>query len=297
MIDYDKVLAKPIIFVGPGRSGSTIISEFVLSHNQLGWPDNYLEWMPSVASTAWLTRLSQNRLWRVGGEKGQLNKTKFMNNYIPRPAEAWSFWQSITREDIDFSRGFLLQQRASSSEKNKIRRTLAKRVSRQGKQRLAMKFTGPARAEYLHSIFPDALFVNVVRDPTATVNSLLNVPFWQSQGRHELWWHGAYSSAEQRQFNAIKDDGIASTAFQLSKVLESNERELSKFSNQVLTVNYEDFVANPRAVTNRILAFCQLPNCEVVDAKVHNCRVRDQNKNSEKLTSIREQVLRYCGSN
>ncbi len=106
MIDYDKVLAKPIIFVGPGRSGSTIISEFVLSHNQLGWPDNYLEWMPSIASTAWLTRLSQNRFWRVDGEKGQLNKTKFMNNYIPRPAEAWSFWQSITREEIDFSRGF-----------------------------------------------------------------------------------------------------------------------------------------------------------------------------------------------
>ncbi|EHT4941091.1 hypothetical protein VV99796_03699 [Vibrio vulnificus] len=286
-------LSAPIIFIGPGRSGSTVISEFVMAHHSLGWPDNYCEWFPSLPSLAWLTRLTNNSLWHLSGEKAQLNHTLPLNNLLPRPAEAWPFWQKITRDEIDFSRGFLLHQRASAEEKQRIRRYLNQHLRAQGKPRLAMKFTGPGRVEYLSSIFPDALFINVVREPAATVNSLLKVPFWQAQGLHQLWWRGAYSSHELETYQQIRHDPVCSTAFQLSKILKTTEEEIARTKVKSLTVHYEDFVRDPQFIIHQIMHFCHLPPCERVRNKLRNSPIRDQNK-AAKVSGIAKRVSAWC---
>ena len=286
-------LSAPIIFIGPGRSGSTVISEFVMAHHSLGWPDNYCEWFPSLPSLAWLTRLTNNSLWYLSGEKAQLNHTLPLNNLLPRPAEAWPLWQKITRDEIDFSREFLLHQRASAEEKQRIRRYLNQHLRAQGKPRLAMKFTGPGRVEYLSSIFPDALFINVVREPVATVNSLLKVPFWQAQGLHQLWWQGAYSNRELETYQQIRHDPVCSTAFQLSKILKTTEEEIARTKVKSLTVHYEDFVRDPQFIVYQIMHFCHLPPCERVRNKLRNSPIRDQNK-AAKVSGIAKRVSAWC---
>lgn len=287
-------LANPIIFIGPGRSGSTIISEVILAHSQLGGPTNYTEWYPSVPALALLSRLTNNSLWSVNGVKAQLNKTLPFNNAIPRPAEAWSFWQKVTRSDIDFSRNFLLNKRASDSEKHKVHHALSLLLMLQGKPRLGLKLTGPGRIEYLHSIFPDAHFINVVRDPCATVNSLLNVPFWQQQGAKQLWWQGAYSSEELRAYQEIRHDPVAGTAFQLNKVLETTQREIENCGVKALTVQYEDFVANPVYTTRRILGFCHLSNDSRVARKLSECQVVDRNQRKLQNRVLATKVRQWC---
>ncbi|EJV9412992.1 sulfotransferase [Vibrio vulnificus] len=291
--DHHTRLSAPIIFIGPGRSGSTVISEFVMAHLSLGWPDNYCEWFPALPSLAWLTRLTNNSLWHLSGEKAQLNRTLPLNNLLPRPAEAWPFWQKITRDEIDFSRGFLLHQRASAEEKQRIRRYLNQHLRAQGKPRLAMKFTGPGRVEYLSSIFPDALFINVVREPAATVNSLLKVPFWQAQGLHHLWWRGAYSNHELETYQQIRHDPVCSTAFQLSKILKTTEEEIARTKVKSLTVHYEDFVRDPQFIVHQIMHFCHLPPCERVRNKLRNSPIRDQNK-AAKVSGIAKRVSAWC---
>jgi hypothetical protein len=47
-----------------------------------------------------------------------------------------------------------LDEKATQHEIKRIRSFLSKQVKYQGKKRLIMKFTGPARLEYLTSIFP-----------------------------------------------------------------------------------------------------------------------------------------------
>ncbi len=291
--DHQTRLSTPIIFIGPGRSGSTVISEFVMAHHSLGWPDNYCEWFPSLPSLAWLTRLTNNSLWYLSGEKAQLNHTLPLNNLLPRPAEAWPLWQKITRDEIDFSRGFLLHQRASAEEKQRICRYLNQHLRAQGKPRLAMKFTGPGRVEYLSSIFPDALFINVVREPAATVNSLLKVPFWQAQGLHQLWWQGAYSNRELETYQQIRHDPVCSTAFQLSKILKTTEEEIARTKVKSLTVHYEDFVRDPQFIVHQIMHFCHLPPCERVRNKLRNSPIRDQNK-AAKVSGIAKRVSAWC---
>lgn len=291
-----KSIANPIIFIGPGRSGSTIISEVVLAHRQLGGPSNYTEWYPSLPVLALLSRCVNNDYWLIHGVKAQLNTTMPFNHLIPRPAEAWSFWQKHTRSDIDFSRNFLINKRATSRERQNIHRAFARLLMLQGKPRLGLKLTGPGRIEYLHSLFPDAYFINVVRDPCATVNSLLNVPFWQQQGAKQLWWEGAYSSEELKTYQQIRYDPVAGTAFQLNKVLETTRREMEYCGVNALTIHYEDFIANPVYTTRKILGFCHLSNDSRVAQRLNTCQVINRNQQTCQNLALTNKVRQWCPS-
>ncbi len=277
MSNSDSRLAAPVIFIGPGRSGSTVISEIILAHETLAWPSNHQEYLPRTPLVNLLRPPFDNRYWRVLGEKGQLNRTRFLNCLLPFPAEAFPFWEHITRPEINFSRGFLLGEVADDGEKQRIRKAVSRIVAWQGKQRFSMKITGPGRIGYLQSIFPDARFVNVVRDPVATVRSLLAVPFWKDLGMHQLWWLGAYSDEEKAKFESIKHDPVAATAFQVSKVMKTTLEEAQRCDANMLTVHYEDFVANPQQSAREICSFLELPVSEVLHQKLQQTQVHDRN--------------------
>ncbi len=277
MSDQDAYLENPIIFIGPGRSGSTIISEFVMVHEQLAWPSNYLEMYPYADWSNYLRTVFDNSFWRITAEKGQINKTRLLNSYLPYPAEAYPFWERLSRDDIDFSRGFLLGDVATTDEKKKIRAVFADLVKAQGRERLALKTTGPGRIGYLQSIFPDAIFINVIREPAATVRSLLNVPFWKDLGMHQLWWTGAYSEAEKRYYQTIRHDAKLSTAFQLEKILCTTRQEAEQCNAGVTTIHYEDFVANPALTVEQILCITGLPPSKWIDQKLEATPVHNRN--------------------
>ena len=291
MQKIDSRLASPVIFIGPGRSGSTIISEIILAHESLAWPSNHQEYLPRTALVNLLRPLFDNRFWRVIGEKGQLNETRFLNCLLPLPAEAFPFWESLTRPGIDFSRGFLLGEVADESEKRRIRKAVARIVAWQGKQRFSMKITGPGRIGYLQSIFPDARFVNVVRDPVATVRSLLTVPFWKDLGMHRLWWTGAYSEDEIARFESLKSDPIAATAFQVNKVLQTTLMEAQTSNAKLLTVLYEDFVADPTATVEDICSFLNLSVSTTLQEKLRQTAVHDQNQRKAKPEETSAQAI------
>ena len=294
-------LSAPIVFIGPGRSGSTIISEIVLAHESLAWPSNHVELLPRLPVVNLLRPLFDNRFWRLIGEKGQLNQTRFLNSLLPLPAEAFPFWERISRSDLDFSRGFLLGERASDEERRRIRAEISRLVAWQGKQRFAMKLTGPARIGYLQSIFPDARFINIVRDPVATVRSLLEVPFWRDLGMHRLWWQGAYNSDELEHFETIRHDPVAVTAFQVGKVLEMTLVEARQCQARMLTVRYEDFVADPSSCIRTICDFAGLTLSSALQAKleqtaVHNRNRRKQRPEDDQASAIRRIVESQCAA-
>ncbi len=295
MNSREHLLRAPVIFIGPGRSGSTIISEFVLAHEDLAWPSNHLEWLPDQGWLNLLRPLFDNRYWRLLGEKGQLNRTRQFNNLLPRPAEAYPFWERITREGLDFSRGFLLGEQATPAERRRIRRRIARLVAWQGKKRFAMKITGPGRIAYLHSLFPDACFVNVVRDPAATVHSMLKVPFWQRQGMNQLWWRGGYSEQELARYKELRQDPVAGTAFQLAKVMETIREEAESVGARMLTVQYEDFIRAPGSTVREIMDFCSLPESAAIERKLAVSPVRDRNHWSDMDAAQREKVRVMCG--
>ena len=273
-----KNICKPIVFVGSGRSGTTIISEIVFRHESLAWPSNYQEKFPKVTYVNLLRNFFDNKLWQLQGQKPQLNKVSALNKILFKPAEAYNFWEYLSGSNIDFSRGFLLNERASESEASKIRSAFNKLVAYQSKKRLAFKITGPSRIGYLKSIFPDAGFINIVREPLPTINSWLNVEFWQDKGKNQLWWTGAYTAQEEdwAQKNADKPELLA--AMQYKKLMDITAMEIKEHNANCLTIRYEDFVSNPTAVINSILDFSNLGSSPRVENYLQSIKIYNQNE-------------------
>lgn len=278
-------ISKPIIIIGSGRSGTTIISEIVFRHESLAWPSNYQERFPSLTSVNFLRNLFENKLWHLQGQKPQLNKVSAFNKFLFKPAEAYNFWEYLTGPDINFSRGFLINDRAPQKDAVKIRSVFSKLVANQFKKRLAFKITGPSRIGYLTSIFPDAVFINIVREPLPTINSWLQVDFWQNKGKHQLWWQGAYTEKEEEWATKNADKPELLAGLQYKKIMDVSAKEIAQLKNQCITVRYEDFVAAPSVIINKILGFAGLEKSPMIDKYLSSIKIYDQNKNEAKEKS------------
>jgi len=305
----EKYLQKPIIIIGSGRSGTTIMSEIIFQHEDLAWHSNYQELIVFTPLINIWRRIFDNKLWRlkkfykyVGVSKNtRQGNQSFLELFFFNPIERYNFWEHITGKRIDFSRGFLLNERATEGEKKSIRSFLAKQVKYQGKKRLIMKFTGPARLEYLTSIFPDALIVNVVREPVATVRSLLEVGFWQRMGVDKLWWRGAYSDEELAYAQSIKNQPALITAFQYKKLMETTKFEIEKLSLHVHECSYEDFVKDPKTFMLQMMEFMQLAPSKRVNDYLENMIVLNRNERRSKTSKteiseeMKQQILAITG--
>jgi hypothetical protein len=278
----EKYLQKPIIIFGTGRSGTTIISDIIFQHEDLAWHNNYQELFPTTPFVNYFRRLFDNKYWRHIGMNTQNNKG-VINYFCFRPIERYTFWEKLTGPRIDFSRGFLINEKATETERTHIRNFLNKLVKFQKRKRLAFKLTGPARMEYLMSLFPDAVFINITRHPVPTVRSWLEV-VWSTQITDQLWWTGAYNADELEKAKEYSSDAALFAAFQYRKIMETTEAEITKMKPTILNVRYEDFVKDSKAVITQILDFAGLPASKLVDTYMTE-KISVKNRNDRQAKS------------
>jgi hypothetical protein len=252
---------RPIILIGTGRCGSTILYEALALHEDLAWFSNYDNRFPRLPLTAMVPRLLALPLLRrlPRGEKPQWKQGRHrLNRYLPRPGEVYRKWEVLCGEKFSFD--FLLGVEANERERRAVRRAFWWRTLCQGKPRFICKLTGPPRIGYLTSIFPDALFVDVVRDARAVVHSLLRVPFWQeSGGGREPHWRGGLPEGWQDVWRRFGETEASLAALQVRAIHEASARERASLPpDRYIEVRYEDFVVDSRAVLERVLSFAGL---------------------------------------
>ncbi|MEP7318426.1 MAG: sulfotransferase [Panacibacter sp.] len=282
----EHLLQKPIIIFGTGRSGTTVISDIILRHEDLAWHSNYQELLPKSASVNYLRRVFDNKLWNIIGMNTQNNKS-LINQVCYRPIERYDFWEAVTGPRIDFSRNFLLNERATEEERIRMRTHFAKMVKYQNRKRLAFKITGPARMEYLKSVFPDAVFVQITRDPVSTIRSWLEI-HWSGQITDQLWWIGAYSDAELLTAQSLSKDQALFAAFQYRKLMEATAYEIKKLNEHVYTANYEDFVKHPQNFIASMMDHLQLKPSKYIDNFMKKLSV--QNRNNRAAASAKTAI-------
>jgi hypothetical protein len=288
----EHLLNKPIIIFGTGRSGTTIISDIIFHHEDLAWHSNYQELFPKSAGINYLRRVFDNSLWHIIGMNTQNNKS-LINQLCFRPIERYNFWESVTGPRIDFSRNFLLNEKATEEERLYIRTFFTKMVKYQNRKRLAFKITGPSRMEYLHSIFPDAFFVQIMRDPVATVRSWLEVQ-WSDKITGRLWWEGAYTEDELAKAKEISGDKALFAAFQYRKLMEATGYEIKKLHANVYTVHYEDFVKDPKEFITKIMEHLELRPSKFINAFMEKISVQNRNNraSASAKTALNEETKR-----
>lgn len=249
------MIKDPIIFIGTGRSGTSLVSSAVLSHKSLGYPSNYQHKFPKILLINFIKRLYDNRLWRF---YTRANKTSVFHKLMFLPAEAYNMWRYLTFPEINFSRDFLIDEEASIEQRNRIRTYFEDMLKFQGKERLALKVTGPSRIGYLLSIFPDARFIWVKREVIPTVSSFMNVSFWKTRGMGKIWFQGAYSERDTQYIKTLNNHPAELTAFQIGRIIASTKQEIEKHNAEVLEIDYTKFLKNPKDQMISILDFLNL---------------------------------------
>jgi len=128
------------------------------------------------------------------------------------------------------------------------------------------------RVFYLDAIFPDAMFLHVIRDPRAVVASLLAVHWWPDL---PLWW------SEDRTPRALAADGSKPEAVAAEHWVRSVERLLADArrlpSSRNLEIRYEAFTESPEAVLSSICAFAGLSSSPRLAGSARRRTVTSQN--------------------
>lgn len=275
-------IIKPIIIIGFGRSGSSIISDIILKHRDLALVSNYRSRYPKNKYIDLIRLLFDNMFYSFIGQKKQLNKVSLLNRFIFKNAESYPFHNYTTT--VNFGKRFLNKLELSEKQIAKIRLGYYNLLKFQFRKRLGFKITGPSRLKYLNQIFPDARYIYVIREPLPNIRSFVRVGFNHNR-LHTLWWEGdgIYSKAEMNFVKQNSNQPLFIAALQYFKIHQTHIKEAESLGlqDEIYTINYEDFVNNPQFKIHQMLDFVDLKMDKNITKFMSKNKVFNQNIDSE----------------
>jgi len=276
---------KPIILIGMGRSGTTIVFEALARHPKVGFFSNYTDKFFKLPQISIVHRFLKF------GEKPQGQRTSLFNKFLPKTSEAYYTWSRLCGDKFRFS--FMKNIKPTSYEIDKVKSYVSKILYWEGKERFIMKITGPPRLEFLHGIFPDAYFVDIIRDPRAVVASLLNVSFWKQRGLTKPFWENTLDEETMDLWKNKYDSTPESlAALENLEVYKQTNKELKATKANYLRIKYEDFVANPIEQTKIICNFSNLDWSEKIGNYINSKIYKNMNyKYKERLTKEQIRII------
>lgn len=276
-----ELLNRPIFFIGAPRSGTTIIFESFSSHENLSWFSNWFHKHPTAPIVSLLSRLTFLPISR--GAKAY-SRHRLLRHF-PYASECYPVWQNLCGEKFLFD--FLLEKTANEIETKKTIHFIKKVMLFQGKDRFTAKITGPSRITFLNSIFPDAIFVHIIRDGRAVVNSLMKVGFWKRDGGYKNpWWTNGLTDEDMEVYENHDKSPLALAAVQWRRIIYAARNEALGISeDRYLEIKYEDFMNNPYDSMSKLLDRCALKP----SSRVYNYMrpIRFKNMNFKYTQSIR----------
>lgn len=208
---------KPIFIIGTGRSGTTLFSQLLSYHPDLAWFSNLTNRFPKLPKLAKFSSMLDIPIL------GNLLKNK---KFIPKPDEAYNIWRLCFPGFVSPTRP-LTEEDVTNKAKSAIRRMVELHLTYQGKTRFITKYTGWSRIRYLNEIFPDSLFIHVLRDGRAVANSMLNVSWWTGWNGPNNWQWGELPSEWRKEWEESNRSFIVLAAIQwkllVQEIYESKE--------------------------------------------------------------------------
>lgn len=264
-------IEKPIFFIGMPRSDTTILFEAFAAHEDLGWLSNYSYRFPTIPHITLIHRFFRG----AQGRKNQRRKLAIHERLLPEPQEVYNIWERLLGRK--FLVTFLTNCWPSDEEIDKCRQFMASVLRAEGKRRFCAKFTGPPRIRFLSKIFPDAYFVDVIRDPRAVVSSLLAVTFWKKDGLEKPYWDGALGEKEISIWRKTGNSPVVLAALQWCSVYEATMEEIRDVTNTYFRVKYEEFMDAPLESISQIGSFCGLGSCEKLERYIRQQQYENMN--------------------
>ena len=151
------IIDRPIFILGPGRSGTTILNTLLTHHRDVGY---VVSWSNKYPQLAFLAVGAYSRsVW--------YEKKYGLGHYYPGPTEPYSVWKYCFPNFWKVNRAPC----ADTAGAERLRRIMTVHLKLQRRSRFLTKVTGPPIFQFLVSMFPDARFVWIDRDPRAVCYS------------------------------------------------------------------------------------------------------------------------------
>lgn len=267
----------PLFIVGAPRSGTSLVYRALALHPQAAWINNYHRRAPGVSAFALLNRVAarrteqRRRVWF--GESGDNayrynTQRQFAERLFPQPVEGEPVFEHCAVPEAWDGAPVTRRQR-------RLAPLLAATTRRSGGRVLISKRIGHnRRIRLLHTLIPQARFLDVTRDGRAVAYSLSKVNWWPEM---PVWWYGDKTPT---QWAAEGKDPLELCARHWVAETEAIDSGLDALPPEsVLRIRYEDLVASPMTVLPRIAAFAGL-DPQDPDWLAELARIRFPNKNA-----------------
>jgi hypothetical protein len=164
------------------------------------------------------------------------------------------------------------------------------------KERFLYKITGWSRIRFLNELFPDALFINIIRDGRAVANSFLEVDWWEGWQGPQNWRWGELSKEYKQEWEKYERSFTILAGIQWKILMDEFEESREVIdSERILILKYENLVENPIPIFKKILEFCGLTLPKKFKRKMREYELRNTNyKWKENLQLTEQQNLTTC---
>ena len=257
---------EPVIMVGTGRCGSTMLHRLVALHDDVGWLSTFNETFPRQE---WLSAFS--RLYRLPLPLGVRHLRAF-----PKPFEAYRFWET-------YLPGFSRRERPQAADDvpaeaiEPVRGATGRVLAYQSKARLLAKVTGWSRIAYFDRIYPDARFIHLRREPRAVVSSWVQAGWLDvtSPPDSDSWQWGEVPLHYLDAWRELGGDATLTAALKTRLDLDDIRANMALFPDRCHELEYEELISDPLPSLRRLCDFAELewtPSFErvVTGMRFHN---------------------------
>ena len=271
-IKRPKKIICPIFIVGAPRSGTNIFYRTLALHPDLAWISNITKKIPS---SLWLIRIIM----------------LFRDDH--RPTEANNVWQKFIGNDHEA----LGRDDVTAAAGKYLRTVVQNNLRIFNKPRFVNKCPGNSvRIEFLKEIFPDAIFIHIIRDGRAVGYSIM---------RSRLEHSGAYWSVKPPGWRELlKLPMVDACALQWQMTVKAILQSAKKLPRkQYLAIKYEDLVARPVEIFKQVAEKCDLvwqeDLLQTITAGMNNrnfkwrSEMSDEDQNT--LNTLLEKFLKQLG--
>ncbi|MDH3765108.1 MAG: sulfotransferase [Nitrosopumilus sp.] len=282
-------IKKPIFIIGVPRSGTGLLHQTLCAHPELAWfgVDDLKLWISKGEKEElkkYFTRLTQQNK-KIPRDEHRLAvfgrvdiKPKRFDN-LPHdsfPIEGETFWRKY------FDNKFI--EDIPKDKKSHLVKTLSDVIIRQKKSRFLNKAPQNVMRLYaLKKIFPDAIFINIARNPRSVVSSMITRS--EKEGSFDI----GIPILDIKNYEKL--DSIQKWAWRYKEITEVIYDFSIQNANQFKTVFYEDFMQNQKKTVKEIFDFCSLyipENFEQLLPKIREEPTKKwvQNLNKEDIEKI-----------
>ncbi len=248
--------ADSVFIVGCGRSGTTLLYELLATHPAFAWP------------STWTDRTLQPSLAVLNEVFRRSRRGSTSRRGIPRPSEAYRLWDA-SMGSHGGATGGILSPEDVTGEQISGARAMAQSHRRWSRSPVFLNKNtrNTRRIAALDAIFPDAVFVHVLRSPLDVVSSLLAVAWWPEL---RLWSH----AGEMPGTRPPDEQARMAAELWVEETQAAVKAAAGLPGDRYIEVHYEDVLDDPRAAIAAVLARLSLDMATTTERALNRLAIR-----------------------